>query len=379
MRKFLQALGVLGLVAWTLGGVVVWKVVGDRVHVTVVDGDDRAGDERMLLLEDRLGALETDLRTLASTLGENFELLAARVDDDAESRAARIAGDLRSLRETIAARGAGPAGALEPELARRLDRLDAALARLAGAPGAAALDGPPGHAGHAGHAGADEHATPLDEGLALPVPPAEPAPAPPQDEAPTAPKKSFLAFRLPSDDFAFDQLRHYVLVPSLSRVGFDAKSTLHDFSGVSTAVGGELDADLSRPATASGFVRVTAESLRTGLDERDEALDEHLAVGEHPELEFRLESFEPGTIDVPGQRLQGLAKGRMTIRGVSREVAMPVHAYVDDSRRLVIEGEMPLRLPDYEVPVPNKLGVISMEEEVKVWIALRARSAPAGN
>jgi hypothetical protein len=54
---------------------------------------------------------------------------------------------------------------------------------------------------------------------------------------------------------------------------------------------------------------------------------------------------------------------------------MPVHIRVDPQQRVVIEGQLPLRLSDYEVPVPNQVGLISMEDEVKVWIALRARSA----
>jgi hypothetical protein len=52
---------------------------------------------------------------------------------------------------------------------------------------------------------------------------------------------------------------------------------------------------------------------------------------------------------------------------------MPVRLAVDASRRLVIEGEMALRLTDHGIEVPSKLGLISMQDEVKVWIALRAR------
>jgi hypothetical protein len=58
---------------------------------------------------------------------------------------------------------------------------------------------------------------------------------------------------------------------------------------------------------------------------------------------------------------------------VERALAMPVRASVDASRRLLLEGQVALSLRDYGVPVPSKLGVISMEPEVVVWIALRAR------
>ena len=53
---------------------------------------------------------------------------------------------------------------------------------------------------------------------------------------------------------------------------------------------------------------------------------------------------------------------------------MEVRARVDEARRLVVEGEMPLDLEDYGVPVPNQLGVVSMDPEVRVWVFLRARA-----
>ena len=61
------------------------------------------------------------------------------------------------------------------------------------------------------------------------------------------------------------------------------------------------------------------------------------------------------------------------MRGTERPFAMPVNATLDAGRRLLLEGEAPLSLPDFGVPVPSKLGLISMEEKVVVWIALRAR------
>lgn len=346
MKKLFQALGVLGLLAWTAGGLAAWSLVRERIHVTIASGQPPAEDTAMLLVEDRLDGIEADLRVLAGTLGENLEVLATRLEDDAQVRGERVAGSLRSLQDELAAlqeRWDRPA----PERAEERPAVD-----LAAAPA---------------------------EQVAAPEPAAEVEPAgAPLEPAPPA-RKSFLAFTLPSSASAFDQRSHYVIVPALSRVGFDARSTLHDFTGATTAVSGEIDADLSRPADAQGFVGVDAASLRTGLGDRDEAMSEHLAAERHPTIEFHLDSFGAETIDVEGRRLSGEAKGRFTLRGVTHEVVMAVDAELDDAQRLVIEGEMPLRLSDYGVPVPSKLGMISMQDEVRVWIALRARSAPGRN
>jgi polyisoprenoid-binding protein YceI len=74
--------------------------------------------------------------------------------------------------------------------------------------------------------------------------------------------------------------------------------------------------------------------------------------------------------------VSGRVSGQMTIHGQSRQIEMPVKLHVDDSRRLVIEGETPLKMSDYGVEVPSKLGVISVDDQVKIWIALRARVVP---
>ena len=65
--------------------------------------------------------------------------------------------------------------------------------------------------------------------------------------------------------------------------------------------------------------------------------------------------------------------GKMTIRGQTRPLTMAVSIEIDPQKRVVVKGESPLKLSDYGVPVPSQLGVINMQDEVKIWIALRAR------
>ena len=51
----------------------------------------------------------------------------------------------------------------------------------------------------------------------------------------------------------------------------------------------------------------------------------------------------------------------------------PVTATVDASKRVTIQGQAPLALAEFGVEVPSKLGLIAMEKEVTIWIALAAR------
>jgi polyisoprenoid-binding protein YceI len=209
---------------------------------------------------------------------------------------------------------------------------------------------------------------PKQDGAAAPAPPlAAPAPASP-------PKKSFLAFDLPSSAFAFDRRQRFAIVPSLSRVGFDAKSTLHDFSGVSSSVEGTFEVDLARPGEKpSGRITVEAASLDTGIAGRDVDMRKTLAVEQFKTLTFEWSGFSATAVDARAMTLAGSATGKLTIRGKTREVSMPVKVSVDASRRVAIEGELSIQLGDYEVVPPSQLGMVKVADELKLWIALRAR------
>jgi polyisoprenoid-binding protein YceI len=330
MKRLLAIVGFLALLAWTGLGLFAWSSAVQRVTVETLDEDARIQDRAELLaLQDELGALHQDVRALASAMGEN----------------------LQALNDGLLAAQAEHAGALE----RQLAELRAAIP-------AAGLAAP----ASAAHEVAETQAAP-----SAPI-----APAAPTTEA-AKPRKSFLAFQLPSDDLRFDERRAWSVLPALSRVGFDGKSTLHDFTATTSELEGELEADLSRAGEAPrARIRVQAARLSSGNAQRDEEMRAVLAVEQHPLLEFELARFEPAEADVAALRATGTAFGRMTIRGVTQDVSMPVRLSIDEARRLCVEGEVLLDLLRFEVPVPNKLGLITMENEVKVWISLRLRADP---
>ena len=53
---------------------------------------------------------------------------------------------------------------------------------------------------------------------------------------------------------------------------------------------------------------------------------------------------------------------------------MAVSVAVDASKRLTIDGQTKIKMSDFGVKPPSKLGLISVEDEATVWIALRART-----
>jgi polyisoprenoid-binding protein YceI len=246
------------------------------------------------------------------------------------------------LRADVAALGAEVA-TLEKSLAARIDALEAKIDALQ--PGAAPASAP--------------------ASAATPPEPAQPA---------GTRRKSFLAFDVPPDSFAFDRRQRFAIVPALSRVGFDAKSTLHDFSGVTSKVDGTFSVNLARPGEKpSGKIAVEAASLSTGLADRDSDMRKTLDVERFQTLTFEWTGFEAGAVDAKAQTVEGTATGKLSIRGQTRDVSLPVKVAVDSSRRVSIEGELALKLGDYGVVPPSQLGVIKVADELKLWIALRAR------
>jgi polyisoprenoid-binding protein YceI len=218
-------------------------------------------------------------------------------------------------------------------------------------------------------------ATPMPEITLTPPPAVVEAPVPATPPEPAAPaKQDFLGFQLPSESFAFDKRQKFQVVPALSRVGFDAKSTLHDFSGVTTKVDGQFTVNLARAQEKpTGTISAEAAALDTGLADRDEDMRKTLATEQYKTLEFQWTGFEPSAVDAQAMTLSGNVTGKLTIRGKTREISMPVKVSVDASKRVAIEGETKIKLADYDVAPPSQLGVIKVEDEVKIWIALRAR------
>lgn len=367
MKRALSLLGAGALLGWTGLGLFAWFNVAERVTIVSSDSADATpvDSPTVLALADEVNALHQDVRALASGFGENLTALHDALTSSMDEHAAATELRLAALRDEVGSRNdTSPLDELA-DLRRELAALRLSLERTSELPGGQLVP----------TLLVAEEPAPVIEIAAVEPAPAEPvaAPAAPEKKG----KKSFLAFKLPSDDFRFDERRSWAIVPNLSRVGFDAKTTLHDFTATTSTLSGELDVDLSHPDVAphARFV-AQAKSLNSGNGDRDEQMREHLAVDEHPEIAFELASFVPAELDLAAMKASGKARGKMTIRGVTQDVEMPVKVAVDDARRLCVEGEMMLDLERFSVPVPNKLGLISMEKEVKVWISLRLRVNP---
>ncbi len=362
MKRTLSTIGGLALGLWTVTGLVAWTAASKQVHVTFQQGDGSGVPDGSALIADEVAALSHDLDALVGSLDKNFRLVAAGLADEGE----RSAVEAARLEERISA--------LERDLPAALSArevhgaLQSALGRLEFL------------------AGIGGEATSFDEGLpvtrsqdAVHAPGPERARSTAARPEATTKKRSFLAFELPSRDFRFEGFQEFELLPGLSRVGFDAKSTLHDFTGATNTVSGTFSVDLSRPEDGvQGLVEARAATLTTGLAGRDEAMLEHLDATHHERIRFAPTAFHAERIDPEEREVQGRLHGELSIRGVTKPVTFPITAVVDEGRRLLIEGEAALLLSDYDIPVPSQLGMINMQDEIRVWVSLRARAKAGG-
>lgn len=364
--RLLQVLGAFSVLALVAGATFGFVVLKDRVRVVITADEVATGPDPVALLRDDVQALARDLAALQLAIGSNFERLAEELDSRAAARHADIGAlqqELATLRPTNTALG--------QQIAAMQTQLQAQLHALAGEVATGVRSAGTSPTGEFPVAPATVP-TSVVSPAALPAP-REPEAAPP--------RRGFLSFAIPAAEFRFDAPQDYTLVPELCRVGFDAKSTLHDFTGVTSQVRGGFRADFDDPDGAwSGSVVAKAASLVTGVDGRDTNLREHLDTKNHDEITFTIERFWPtvGGIDVGKATARGEIAGTMTIRGKQRPFRMPLAVEVDPQKRVVLTGQAPLKLSDYGVPVPSQLGVINMQDEVVVWIALRARVTAGG-
>jgi polyisoprenoid-binding protein YceI len=151
--------------------------------------------------------------------------------------------------------------------------------------------------------------------------------------------------------------KSYRIDPAAARAGFDLGATMHTVHGVTRKVEGEVRLLASRQDgfALEGKVAIDAASLDTQNARRDRKMrEESLAVREHPSIVFVPEMLDLGKPDPAssGGRTFHELSGALTIRGVTKKVAIPVTVTTGGSR-VRVDGRVTVALADYGVPDPS--------------------------
>jgi polyisoprenoid-binding protein YceI len=150
-------------------------------------------------------------------------------------------------------------------------------------------------------------------------------------------------------------------------LAFDGEATLGDFTGTTTALAGRL-VGADSLAGVRGWVTAPARTLVTGNDRRDRDMYKSLEVETHRLLRFDLDAVVPGRVD--GDSTAVTLRGRFTLHGVTREVAIPGWAWLAPTETR-FRGRVPVNLTDYGVGGLTKLlGTLRMQEDIVVRIDL---------
>lgn len=158
----------------------------------------------------------------------------------------------------------------------------------------------------------------------------------------------------------------WTVVPSQGTLGFEARTTLHDFTGVALQYSGEARLEGGRPAEVR--VRVPVDALRTGNDARDRDMRRLLGAPRGRDIVFRAQSFDGPPLPERGTA-RGTLHGTLRVRGVEREVEVPV-SYGRDGPRAQVSGAFPVDIRGFGIEPPRVFLVQRMEPVVRVHFTL---------
>jgi len=170
------------------------------------------------------------------------------------------------------------------------------------------------------------------------------------------------------------------------KVRLEGSSTIHDWHVESLIVSGFIEVDAKFPAAnaaAKAEVTIPVRSLKSsGKKPMDTIMYETMKLTQHPQIEYRL--LELASKGAPtGKTAQFIAKGALTVAGVTRTNVISVTVESTDGTRLKVTGNTMLKMTDFGMkpPAPTVgLGLIKTDDEVKVnfeWHAARPAATAA--
>jgi len=158
---------------------------------------------------------------------------------------------------------------------------------------------------------------------------------------------------------------HFRIQPEASEITFRATSRLMNADGHFSRFGGDVLMDPEVPSGARISLTIEAASLDTGIEMRDK----HLRSVDFFDVErFPTIAFQSLRVESGGRRATVL--GRLTLRGVTHELVVPVDVQVSPVA-LVASGEFIVNRTEYAMNYNSFLNPIG--NEVRVTFTFRAR------
>lgn len=164
----------------------------------------------------------------------------------------------------------------------------------------------------------------------------------------------------------------YILTPADGTIGFKLDSTLHMVHGNAKQFTVKVNfPDDGTQGEVTALVTIPAKGLDTDNGRRDEKMhNECLEAEKYPNITFETTGVE-GLPPLPsdGEGFSGAIKGKLTIRGVTRETAIPV-TVKRTAKGALVTGSVPVAfIKDFNIIDPSVL-VFRVEKVAKVIFSL---------
>lgn len=141
-------------------------------------------------------------------------------------------------------------------------------------------------------------------------------------------------------------------------VTFKIEGPLDDVPGITRSVNGSLEFDEKDWSKGKGVVTVQLETVRTGIDQRDQDMRiEFLETARFPYALLAIDRVERPSAPAiaAGQTVQGEAVGSFEVHGVRRAIRIPITLELKSATELWVKGAFEIPLSDYAINRPTRL------------------------
>lgn len=166
-----------------------------------------------------------------------------------------------------------------------------------------------------------------------------------------------------------------------SFIRIEGTSTLHDWKMEGTTIDGKIAApplnqweNAQWKSDASDvLVAIPVKSIKSEHAKMDKLMAEALKADANPTIRYELTS---AVLVQSNPTIQLDTRGKLTIAGVTRDVAMQVNGTREAAGAYVLTGQIPIQMSDYGIKPPTAMmGTIRTGNDVKVTFRWAVQTA----
>jgi len=178
----------------------------------------------------------------------------------------------------------------------------------------------------------------------------------------------------------------YKASPIGSSVTIDGTSTIHDWTMTGHNIAGYLEVPAGvvlDPAkeglagasgnklAAQAQVSIPVTAMQSGHEGMDEVMQDAMNAKTYPRIQYHLTEMTLKTPHAAGTPLEFDTKGDLMVAGVTNSVSMPIRIESGEKSKLKVTGSVPLKMTEFKIKPPVKLGVFRTADDVKIlfeWV-----------